>query len=68
MNSTITEMKNILEGTNSRIIKAEEWLSEKNCRMVEITEAEQNKENRIKRIEKVSQTLGTTLNKLIFKL
>ena len=26
MNNTITEIKNILEGTNSRINEAEEWI------------------------------------------
>ena len=28
MNNTITEMKNTLEGINSRINEAEEWISE----------------------------------------
>ena len=28
MNNTITEIKNTLEGTNSRITEAEEWISE----------------------------------------
>ena len=28
MNNTITEMKNILEGNNSRITEAEEWISD----------------------------------------
>ena len=27
MNNTITEIKNTLEGTNSRITEAEEWIS-----------------------------------------
>ena len=49
MNNTITEMKNTLEGTNSRITEAEEWVSELEDRMMEITAAEQNKEKRIKR-------------------
>ena len=40
MNNAITEHKNILEGTNSRETKAEEWISEPEDRMVEITEAE----------------------------
>ena len=48
MNSKITEMKNILEGINSRITQAEEQISEKD-RMVEFTAAEQNKEKRMKR-------------------
>jgi len=45
-NSTITEIKNILEGINSRISEAEEWISE-----VEITSEEQNKVKRMKRTE-----------------
>ena len=51
MNNTITEMKNTLEGINSRIIEAKEWISELEDRMVEITAEEQNKEKRMKRIE-----------------
>ena len=37
MNDTITEIKNTLEGTNSRIIEAEECIRELEDRMVEIT-------------------------------
>ena len=44
-------MKNTLEGINSRITEAEEWISELEDRMVEITAKEQNKEKRMKRIE-----------------
>ena len=44
MNNTITEIKNILEGTNSRINEAEEHISELKDSMVEITAKEQNKE------------------------
>ena len=44
MNSTITEMKNTLEGTNSRVTEAEEWISDLEDRMVEFTAAKQNKE------------------------
>ena len=36
MNNTITEIKNTLEGTNSRITEAEEWISELEDRIVEI--------------------------------
>ena len=45
----ITEIKSTLEGTNSRIIEAEDGISEVEDRMVEINEAERNK--RIKRNE-----------------
>ena len=51
MNNTITEMKNTLEGINNRITEAEEWISELEDKMVEITAEEQNKEKRMKRIE-----------------
>ena len=44
MSSTITEMKNILEGVNSRITEAEEQVSQRENRMVEKTAEEQNKE------------------------
>jgi len=37
-------MKNTLEGINSKISEAEEWMSEPEDRIVEITAAEQNKE------------------------
>ena len=46
MNNTITEMKNAQEGINSRITEAEEWISELEDRMVEITATEQNKEKK----------------------
>ena len=45
MNNTIPEIKNTLEGTNSRITDAEWWFSELEDRMVEVTEAEQRKKN-----------------------
>ena len=43
MNNIITEMKNTLEGINSRIIEAEERISDLEDRVVEITAAEQKK-------------------------
>ena len=43
MNNTITEMKTTLEGINSRITEAEEWISDLEDRMVEFTAAEQSK-------------------------
>ena len=51
MNNTITEIKNTLEGTNSRITEAEERISEIEDRMIEINEAERKKGKRIKRNE-----------------
>ena len=50
-NNTINEIKNSLEGINSRITEAEEWISDLEVKIVEITTAEQNKEKRMKRIE-----------------
>ena len=51
MNSTINEMKNTLEGINSRKTGTEQPISELKDRMVEITAEEQNKEKRMKRNE-----------------
>ena len=48
MNNAINEIKNTLEGTNSRITEAEDRISEVADRMVEINEAERKKEKRIK--------------------
>ena len=49
MNNAINEIKNTLEGTNSRITEAENRISEVEDRMVEINEAERKKEKRIKK-------------------
>ena len=51
VNNTITEMKNTLEGINSRITKAEEWISEVKERMLEIIAKKQNEEKRMKKTE-----------------
>ena len=51
MNNTITEFKNILEVTDSRITEVEEQINDLEDRMVEITAKEQNKRKRMKRIE-----------------
>ena len=51
MNNAINEIKNTLEGTNSRITEAEDRISEVEDRMVEINEAERKKEKIIKRNE-----------------
>ena len=44
-------MKNTLEGINSKITEAEEWVSDLEDRKVEFTATEQNKEKRMKRNE-----------------
>ena len=51
MKNTINEIKNALEGINSRITEAEEWISDLEEKIVEITTTKQNKEKRMKRIE-----------------
>ena len=51
MNSTITEIKITLEGTNSTTAKTEEQISELEDRMVEITAEEPNKGKGMKRLE-----------------
>ena len=51
MNNIISEMKNTLEGINSRITETEEWIRDLKDRMVEITGMEQNKERRMIRNE-----------------
>jgi len=48
-NTTITEIKNTLEGINCKISEAEEQISELEDKMVEITSEEQNKVKRMKR-------------------
>ena len=44
MNNTINEIKNSLEGIKSRTTEAEEQISDREDKIVEITTAEQNKE------------------------
>ena len=51
MNNTINEIKNTLEGTNSRITKTEDRISKVEGGVIEINEAERKKEKRIKRNE-----------------
>ena len=48
MNNAINEIKNTLEGTNSRITEAEDRISEVEDRRVEINEAERKKWKRTK--------------------
>ena len=50
-NKTITEVKNTLEGINSRIFEAEELISELDDKMVGITLEKQNEVKRMKRTE-----------------
>ena len=65
MNDAITEIKNALEGTNSRINEAEDRISEAEDRMVEINNAERKKE--LKEMRTTSETSGTMLNAPTFE-
>ena len=67
MNNTITEIKNTLEGTNSRKTETKEWISELEIRMEEIAEIEHNEEKRIKSMRTVSETNEMALNVTTFK-
>ena len=64
-NNAINQIKNTLEGTNSRITEAEDRISEVEDRMVEINEAERKKE--LKEMRTTSETSGTMLNAPIFE-
>ena len=46
MNNAIIEIRNTLEGTNSRITETENRMGEVEDRMVEINEAEREKEKK----------------------
>ena len=48
MNNAISEIKNTLEGTSSRITEAEDRISELEDRMVQINETERKKEKQKK--------------------
>ena len=56
MNNTINEIKKYTRN-NSRRMKREEWISELEDRMMEITTKEQNKEQRMKRNEDSNKDL-----------
>ena len=49
INNTINEIKNSLEGINSRITEAEKQISDMEDKIVEITTAEQNTEKKNER-------------------
>ena len=54
--------KNSVDGINSRITEAEEQISDLEDKIVEITTAEQNKEERMKRIEDSLRDLWDNIN------
>ena len=61
-NNTINEIKNSLEGVNSRITEAEEQISDLEDKILEITAAELNKEKRMKIIEDSHRDLWDNIN------
>ena len=65
MNNAINEIKNTLEGTNSRITEAEDSISEVEDRMAEINETEKKKD--FKEMRTTSETSGTMLNPSTFE-
>ena len=67
MDNAINEIKNTLEGTNSRIMEAEDRISEVVDRMVEINETEEKRKKKLKEMRTISETSGTMLNAPTFK-
>ena len=67
MNNAIKEIKNTLEGINSRITEAEDRISEVEDRMVEISESERKKENELKEMRTIPETSGAMLNAPTFE-
>ena len=63
--NAINEIKNTLEGTNSRITEAEDRISEIENRMVAINETERKKE--LKEMRTTSETSATVLNAPTFE-
>ena len=62
MKNTINEIKNSLEGINSRTTETEEHISDLEDKIVEITNAEQNEEKTMKRIEDSLRDLWGNIN------
>ena len=67
MNNAINDIKNTLEGTNSRITESEDKISEIEDRMVEINEYKGKKEKRIKEMRTISEISRTMLNAPTFE-
>ena len=61
MDSTISEMKNALEGITSMIMEAEEWIGNVEDRVVEISTTGKNKEKRMKRLEESLRNLWNNI-------
>ena len=67
MNNAINDIKNTLEGTNSRKTEAEDRISEVEGRMVERMNQRGKKGNELKEMRTISETSGTMLNAPTFK-
>ena len=67
MNNAITEIKNTLEGTNSRVTEGEDRISEMEDGMVEINESERKRKKELKEMRTTSETSGTMLNTPTFE-
>ena len=61
MNNATNEIKNTLEGTNSRITESEDRISEVEDRMVEIMKQRGKKKKELKEMRTTSETSGTML-------
>ena len=67
MSNAINEIKNTLEGSNSRITEAKDRISEVEDRMVEIMKQRGKKKNELKEMRTISETSGTMLNAPTFE-
>ena len=67
VSNTITEMKNTLEGIDSRITEGGEQISELEDRTVEMIATAKGKKKK-KKVMTVSETSATTLNAPTFEL
>ena len=68
MNNTVNEIKNSLEGINSRITETEEWISDLEHKIVEINAKSRINKKERKELKTASETSGTTLNAPTFEL
>ena len=60
MKKSINEIKNSLEGINSRLEEAAEWISSLEGRIIEINQAEQEREERLIKNENRLRKLSST--------
>ena len=68
MMNKINEMKNSLEGINSRITEAVEGISDLEDKIVEITTTERNKEKRMKRMEDSIRDLRDNIKRTTIRI